>query len=106
VNINTMPQAVPPELAVNMTGLLNGKAARILKILGRRSLGWTTTTLLEDVANYLDTSQPRVNDPDPATTYYLRSSSANDTLAGTERSEWSISTDPVSGRHYPERRCR
>jgi hypothetical protein len=66
------------EFLVNRDGAIDGKTAYIIKMMGRRSLGWTSTTLLEDVCNYLNTSQARKNDVVLGTTYYLVSTSAND----------------------------
>lgn len=74
---------IPVELTVSSTGLLNGKAARNVFILGMRDRGWTSTSVLGDVAQYLDTSQALINTPSTGTTLYVVSTSGNDTSAGT-----------------------
>lgn len=77
------PLITPAELEVNYTGQFRGKNAKLVYILGQRSLGWDSTTLFGDVARYLDTSQSKVNAPNSATTYYINSTSVQDLTAGT-----------------------
>lgn len=71
------------EFGIAQTGLYLGKAAYLLKILGRRQLGWNSNSVLGDVAQYLDTTQDLINTPATGTTYYIVSTSASDTAAGT-----------------------
>jgi hypothetical protein len=75
--------ALPPELVVSMTGRVNGNEAYILNVLGSRSLGWSSTTVLGDCCDYLDTSQALMNTPATSDTLYLVSTSVNDAVAGT-----------------------
>lgn len=78
--------AVPIEetaLKVQRTGYLDGHVSKFYQILGRRTLGYTDTSTFQDVSGYLDTSQAANTAVSPATTYYIRSSSASDTGAGT-----------------------
>jgi hypothetical protein len=83
------PTAGPPQLVetveswVARNGVLGASAAVNIVIMGRRSQGWTSTSLLGDVCEYLDTSQARVTTVNVGTTYYIRSSSVDDTAAGT-----------------------
>jgi hypothetical protein len=72
--------AEPVELYVNRDARFDGKDARVIQVLGRRSQGYTNTTDLQDVVQYLDTSQALENEANPATTYYVRSSSASDNI--------------------------
>jgi hypothetical protein len=72
-----------PSFVAALFGKVSGKEARSILVQGRRDLGWSSTSAYGDVANYLDTSQPRINDVVLGTTYYLRSSSASDAAAGT-----------------------
>lgn len=67
------------ELIISNSGYLSGKAAKCLCILGRRDSGWSSTSALGDVAQYLDTSQASVNSVDVGTTYYIVSTSGDDT---------------------------
>lgn len=86
IQLRATPPAIysyPVELQVERTGLFLGQAARVVYILGRRSLGWNSTSVLGDVAQYLNTTQDRINAVSTGTTYYLNSTSANDTAAGT-----------------------
>jgi len=55
-----------------------GKLCTVVRIMGRRSQGWNTTTTYQDVAQYLDLTQDLINPVSTATTYYLRSSSVLD----------------------------
>lgn len=71
-----------PESECGRTGAWHSKRCAVVTILGRRSQGWNSTSVLGDVAQYLDTSQDGLNAVSTATTYYVRSSSANDTAAG------------------------
>ncbi len=71
-----------PEYAVQHNGALNGKAAKLYHIMGARSLGWSSTTILGDVCEYLDTSQALMNTP-TSQQLYLVSTSASDAAAGT-----------------------
>lgn len=64
-------------------GMLHGRVTKILHIMGSRVKGWDSTSILGDAAEYLDTSQSRVNAVATGTTYYIRSSNAGDTAAGT-----------------------
>ena len=70
-------------LAVNYGDTLNGKPANVYSILGSRNLGWSSTSVLGDACEYLDTSQANMNTPTAGQTLYIVSSSANDTGAGT-----------------------
>jgi len=72
-----------PEFEIARTGKYRGKTANLGYCLGRRSLGWTSTTLQGDISNYLDTSQQSNTVVTVGTTYYIRSSSVNDTAGGT-----------------------
>ena len=83
VPVGGMVTAEMPSLTVARTGMLNGKAAYNFNILGKRSQGWSSTTALGDCGEYIDTTQAGFNATDGGTTYYIRSSSANDTEGGT-----------------------
>ena len=74
----TEVHALNQELVTQLHGMIHGKTATIWHIMGARSQGWSSTSVLGDVAEYLDTSQPRLNDVSTGTTYYIRSSSASD----------------------------
>lgn len=76
-------QGVAPEFEVNQTGYYRGKRANYGYCLGRRSLGWVDTSTLGDVSNYLDTSQQVNTVVVLGTTYYIRSTSTQDSAAGT-----------------------
>ena len=78
-----IPVQVPDFVAASQ-GFVSGKAAISYLILGRRSLGWNSTTVYGDVANYLDTSQDLLNPVVLGTEYFLRSPSVNDDVAGRE----------------------
>lgn len=71
-----------PEYSVQYLGTLNGKSAKLYHIMGSRSLGWSSTTVLGDVCEYLDTSQALMNTP-TSQQLYMVSTSASDTAAGT-----------------------
>lgn len=64
------------------TGELNGKEAHLYHIMGSRTLGWSSTSVLGDACEYLDTSQALMNTPS-SQQLYIVSTSANDTAAGT-----------------------
>lgn len=70
--------SMPIELVATLHGDIHGKTAYTIHVMGSRSQGWSSTSVLGDAAEYLDTSQPRINAVSTGTTYYLRSSSAND----------------------------
>lgn len=72
-----------PEFEINRTGYYRGKRANYGYCLGRRSLGWTDTSTLGDISNYLDTSQQANTVVVLGTTYYIRSTSAEDSSSGT-----------------------
>ena len=74
---------LPPELAAPLLGTVNGKTATVWSILGSRSQGWSSTSVLGDACEYLDTSQANMNTPTTGQTLYLVSTSANDAAAGT-----------------------
>jgi len=71
-----------PSLRVAYTGLFNGLPASHYHINGVRTQGWTSTSLLGDCCEYLDTNQALMNVPTPGVTLYLKSSSASD-IAGS-----------------------
>lgn len=73
----------PLETMISRTGAWHNKLAKNVYVLGRRSLGWNSTSVLGDVAGYLNTTQDSINAVVSATTYYIVSTSANDTAAGT-----------------------
>lgn len=73
----------PPEYEVQHTGFLDGKQAALYHIMGSRTLGWNSTSVLGDACEYLDTSQNLMNTPTSGQTLYLVSTSASDTSAGT-----------------------
>jgi hypothetical protein len=72
-----------PEYAVQHEGTLSGVAAALYHIMGSRTLGWSSTSVLGDACEYLDTSQALMNTPTTGQTLYLVSTSASDTAAGT-----------------------
>lgn len=71
------------EQEISTTGLYRGKSAELVAIFGARSSGWSSTAVLGDVAEYLDTSQAELNIVSPVTQYYAVSTSAQDSTAGT-----------------------
>lgn len=79
----TEVHALNQEFFIQLHGSIHGQHTHIWHVLGSRSKGWSSTATLGDAAEYLDTSQPRINDVVVGTTYYLRSSSASDTAGGT-----------------------
>jgi hypothetical protein len=74
--------AHPVEYEVQHTGQLVGMAAKLYHILGGRSQGWNSTSVLGDACDYLDTSQNLMNTPTSGQTLYLVSTSASDASAG------------------------
>lgn len=72
----------PVEYEVQHTGQLDGVAARMYRIMGSRTLGWSSTSILGDACEYLDTSQALMNTPTSGQTLYLVSTSASDDSAG------------------------
>ena len=74
--------AYPLEHEVAHTAALNGVNARLYHIMGSRSQGWSSTSVLGDACDYLDTSQARMNTPTSGQTLYLVSTSASDAAAG------------------------
>ena len=71
-----------PEYAVQHTGQLGGMPAKLFHIMGSRTLGWSSTSVLGDACEYLDTSQATMNTPTTGQTLYLVSTSASDAAAG------------------------
>lgn len=71
------------EFRASFAGLIEGKTARTVTVLGARDAGWVNTTALGDLCQYLDTSQNSMNTPAVGDTLYLYSSSASDASAGT-----------------------
>lgn len=67
-----------PEYAIQHYGELNGHAAWLYNIMGSRNLGWSSTSILGDACEYLDTTQALMNTPTTGQTLYLVSTSAND----------------------------
>jgi hypothetical protein len=70
-------------LNVQSTGKWRGNPAQVRHIMGNRTQGWSSVSLLGDVCNYLDTSQQSMNTPTTGQTLYLVSTSASDAAAGT-----------------------
>ena len=68
----------PPEYEVQHAGTLNGKAASLYHIMGSRTLGWSSTSVLGDACEYLNTSQALMNTPSTGQTLYLVSTDVND----------------------------
>jgi hypothetical protein len=86
VNVTTGEAAVhkyDPIYDAQTLGIVNGKTANQIYVLGRRDNGWNSTTTFGDVCQYLDTSQDLMNTPTTGQTLYVVSTSANDTSAGT-----------------------
>lgn len=73
---------VTPEFEIAQTGYYRGKRANLGYCLGRRSSGWSSTSVQGDISNYLDTSQAKNTPVIIGTTYYVRSTSVNDTAGG------------------------
>jgi hypothetical protein len=78
-----LTDSIPPDLAASFFGTLNGKTARVVTVLGKRTLGYNTITTLQDIANYLDATQDSINAVSTGTEYFIRSTNAADTSAGT-----------------------
>jgi hypothetical protein len=74
---------LPMELEISIFGTYEGRVANVGFMLGRRSLGWTSTTDQGDLCNYLDGSQDQANIPNTSTQYYLYSTSSQDGVGGT-----------------------
>jgi len=68
--------------AIALSGSWQDKTAYQLYVLGRRTT-FANTTHFQDVAQYLVGGQNAINTANGATTYYLVSTSANDTNGGT-----------------------
>ncbi len=71
-----------PEYSVQHTGSLNGQEAALYHIMGSRISGWSSTSVLGDACEYLDTSQALMNTP-TSQQLYMVSTSASDAAAGT-----------------------
>lgn len=71
-----------PEYSIQHMNMLSGKSAKLYHIMGSRAAGWSSTTILGDICEYLDTSQPLMNTPS-GQQLYLVSTSASDAPAGT-----------------------
>ena len=80
VRVAGMPNvhALDQEFITEFHAEIEGRHAMIWHIMGSRTKGWSSTSVLGDACEYLDTSQPRANDVSAASTYYIRSSSASD----------------------------
>jgi len=78
-----MHNGTPLEFEIMQTGLYRGKTANLGWQFGRRQSGWTNTTDFGDVCEYLGTTQATINTPTPGVQYYVRSSNAADSAAGT-----------------------
>lgn len=76
-------ESSPIEMTASSLGLLGGKAAQNILIMGRRERGFKSTTVFQDVARYLDTTQNQLNAVSTGTTYYIVSTNAADTSNGT-----------------------
>ena len=74
--------AHPVEYEVQHTGQLDGMSAKLYHLLGSRSQGWNSTSVLGDACDYLDTTKDLMNTPTSGQTLYLVSTSASDTSAG------------------------
>lgn len=73
---------IPPDLQAARYGQIGGKTAYLLNVLGSRSRGWSSTNVLGDACEYLNTSQALMNTPTAGQTLYLVSTSTSDTAAG------------------------
>ena len=78
-----IPYIASIEMEISQTGKWKGKTAYIENVIGRRDQGWSSTSVLGDVAQYLDTSQAVINRPTTGQTLYLVSTNANDNSAGS-----------------------
>ena len=74
-----MPSGV---FTIARDGQLFGKTARMVFILGRRTV-FAGTSPFQDIAQYLVGGQSAINIPNMGTTYYLNSTSTNDSANGT-----------------------
>ncbi len=72
-----------PLWEIARTGKYRGKTANLGWMFARRVDGWSSTAVMGDVAEYLDTSQASVNPTVLGTPYYLVSTSAQDGVGGT-----------------------
>jgi len=72
----------PVELYIAKDTMWDETEASIFSIQGKRTLGWNSTSVLGDVAQYLDTTQDLLTPVVPASTYYIRSSNLNDSYDG------------------------
>ena len=79
----TAPKDWTPQQTAAFYGTVQGQLARNVFVLGRRDAGWSSTSVLGDCAQYLDTSQALINTPAVGQTLYLVSTSVNDAAAGT-----------------------
>jgi hypothetical protein len=70
-------------LVVALDGTIHSLPAKRVDILGARSRGWSSTSVLGDCCEYLDTTQPKLNTPTSGQTLYLRSTNAGDAASGT-----------------------
>jgi len=69
--------SMPVELQATMTGLVGGKAAKIVQVLGRRTV-FQSATAWQDACQFLVGGQAEYTEPAVGTTYYAVSTSAND----------------------------
>lgn len=74
--------AHPPEYEVQHGGTIGGMQASLYHIMGSRTLGWTSTSVLGDACEYLGTTQALMNTP-TSQQLYLVSTNVNDTSVGT-----------------------
>lgn len=77
--------AHPVEYEVQHEGTLGGKAAALYHIMGSRTLGWSSTSILGDACEYLNTSQALMNTP-TSQQLYLVSTNDNDGKTGAPNS--------------------
>lgn len=73
---------VNPTFAAARLGLVNGHAAEVFHVMGRRA-GFNSTSVLQDVGEFLATSIDALPELTGAESLEIVSSSANDTAAGT-----------------------
>lgn len=99
----TSAEAVEADLFASQTGTLLGRRALVINVLARRSQGWGSTTALNDVAQYLDTSQNLMNTPNVAVPYFVRSSSASDIDGGTGARSVRVTFLDVAGVQFTEK---
>ncbi len=72
-----------PRWEIARTGAYRGRVANIGWMFARRDNGWNATPEMQDVAQYLDGTQSRINDTVLGTSYYIVSTSAQDGVGGT-----------------------